>query len=1023
LLLILCSLSFPGEALNGAELTTLQRLRGSFPSLQQVSVIDEFDDDTGQYGGSWVKPLEETCRGGAGWDIHGVKCSSSGNIEALRFSNGWGLNTSTIPSLSLPYLQQIILSASAKYPLLNPSGFEALMSALPLGSIRALEIQLWPASTLFPSTLLPRFTALETLSIDVPIASVLPNMSTLTNLKQAKIRTGPLRMLWPSLSSYLGGSKTSLRELYTTAMFDDLSDFAQFVGLQKFNFSGKIPSAGPPQLSPLVLPPNLVALGIVNYPSLELNLSTTTLEQLTLEFPVATAFKLPNSLRRFKVHEFSGSPWIYAFPANLESLEISGVSPVAANFIPGAFDACTNLHTLSIYNVLNPTWDNFPSLSNTVLTSLVLDKVVSSVDFPPFERIICSVPGTYLTRLSFVDSKVEALPSCMGRFQALESLQILSDNLGFKPEFLENVTTPILRTLAINTRPWGNQLPWADWVAQFPNLENFSVFPPAPTNGLFPTQELSALSKLKSLKLFGLRLQGTLPSNWLTSFPNLEILDLRNQRLSGAIPDVGWSKLREVYLTRNLFTDFPNLQWPGAPELRYLDVSYNDLRSIPHDTIFERMPWLRQLMLNDNPNLGGPAPAFWAKADSRMRTIFASNTLLSGTIPPISNSRIRIVLFSDTQLCGSLPEVTRPTVIETLRLRNNHFEGSLPASWSSSLTITLSLSVYGNLLSGALPNQILAPDSAKTLEYLELSNNYFHGPLFNLSGYRQIKELSFDGANMNLNACAANPIFQPSEAATCRFNPGFGCGCTQYWSQCLNHTVACLAPGSPSPAPSTAPAPPVAPLKYVCEEPPGRAIPPPPPPPPPSPCAGSPPNTDFECIDGAWQSEGAINLPTLTIPSGSSVVTNGSLSIGQSLTFEGIGATLYVNGCIFFDNTEILVTLSEEDLKELEQKKGEIQITILQATESGCDGSSDLASLIINAQLKSKSCKKVKAVTNEDSNRETLSVTFRLDSSKCRIWWIVLASVLGGVVLIAAVIAILAATNSNVRKFFRPHAR
>lgn len=80
--------------------------------------------------------------------------------------------------------------------------------------------------------------------------------------------------------------------------------------------------------------------------------------------------------------------------------------------------------------------------------------------------------------------------------------------------------------------------------------------------------------------------------------------------------------------------------------------------------------------------------------------------------------------------------------------------------------------------------------------------------------------------------------------------------------------------------------------------------------------------------------------------------------------------------------------------------------------------------VIVVATTYPNSCKKLSANKSDNPFPGVLSVVLTVDSSKCsNLWWIILASVLGGVFFLAVGLAILVATNAKVGSVFRPFSK
>jgi hypothetical protein len=195
---------------------------------------------------------------------------------------------------------------------------------------------------------------------------------------------------------------------------------------------------------------------------------------------------------------------------------------------------------------------------------------------------------------------------------------------------------------------------------------------------------------------------------------------------------------------------------------------------------------------------------------------------------------------------------------------------------------------------------------------------------------------------------------------------------------------------------------------------------------PPVGCAGIPPATS-SCINGNWvilaaQLEQQLANNPNTVIEAPLVITGNftapSLRITKlSSSTGGDGSSrafIYSESCITLNTLQ--VELTDEDVKSVEEApKSKRDINLL---ESSCPPT---AVLSIEGQKPKQKCKKFEST--EARTNTNLSVTFRVNSSKCNVWWIVLASVLGGVALLLAIAFIIFKTvpkfRTKVQPFFK----
>lgn len=184
----------------------------------------------------------------------------------------------------------------------------------------------------------------------------------------------------------------------------------------------------------------------------------------------------------------------------------------------------------------------------------------------------------------------------------------------------------------------------------------------------------------------------------------------------------------------------------------------------------------------------------------------------------------------------------------------------------------------------------------------------------------------------------------------------------------------------------------------------------------PSSCTiATPPPPGFICVGNTWISNSSINTPTLTVPGGSvHVVINGSLST-STIIFGGLNSSLTINGCAN-NLTSVTIQVSDDDLKKFGSKEKLLQLISYASSNSSCRS---LTTTQLSVSVIGKSCRSLK-VTKVSSDG-SLSGLFKLDSSRCNTWWIVLVSVLGGVIVLGVILVVLLAIFvPSVRKTIRP---
>jgi hypothetical protein len=158
----------------------------------------------------------------------------------------------------------------------------------------------------------------------------------------------------------------------------------------------------------------------------------------------------------------------------------------------------------------------------------------------------------------------------------------------------------------------------------------------------------------------------------------------------------------------------------------------------------------------------------------------------------------------------------------------------------------------------------------------------------------------------------------------------------------------------------------------------------------------------FYCnaITGIWESNTTVtDVPVIIIST--PVVITGDLQITTgTITFSGLGSTVNVTGCVLGLGS-IVVEMTPEELQRILDSPDRSRLLVLSSCSTGTLTSVPLS---LKASPK-KNCQKVTATLESSQNQ--LFAVFRVNSSRCHRWWIILVSVIGGVVLISAVILVI----------------
>lgn len=173
-------------------------------------------------------------------------------------------------------------------------------------------------------------------------------------------------------------------------------------------------------------------------------------------------------------------------------------------------------------------------------------------------------------------------------------------------------------------------------------------------------------------------------------------------------------------------------------------------------------------------------------------------------------------------------------------------------------------------------------------------------------------------------------------------------------------------------------------------------------------CTGEPPSTDFFCIGGLWTTRGdGSNLDSVIITSATEI--DGSLTISGTLTIS-TQSSISVTECLSTGSIEIV-----QDNNDNTPSKELI------STGKQCPDISSTQITVKNTG-NTKKCKKTTASLSktETNGRLVYSAIFKTDDSDCKLWWIILASVLGGVVLLVIVAILLVSFVKPIRVKVRP---
>jgi hypothetical protein len=172
----------------------------------------------------------------------------------------------------------------------------------------------------------------------------------------------------------------------------------------------------------------------------------------------------------------------------------------------------------------------------------------------------------------------------------------------------------------------------------------------------------------------------------------------------------------------------------------------------------------------------------------------------------------------------------------------------------------------------------------------------------------------------------------------------------------------------------------------------------------------------------------------LTTSSDNPVEIDGDVEIEGDLTVDGAGSlivrlrtgegriqvpSLNVSGCANI-RSPITISASSEQVKQM-QKDDKQSSSPQRIVESSC--AQDESRLNDVVETKSpKGCRKLSSETSQTSSgsRSTLNVLFKVNGKSCNTWWIVLVSVLGGVIVLGLIFTIIYLSSSKLQQAIRP---
>lgn len=537
-------------------------------------------------------------------------------------------------------------------------------------------------------------------------------------------------------------------------------------------------------------------------------------------------------------------------------------------------------------------------------------------------------------------------------------------------------------------------------------------------------------SKLSVYSVHDSGFNGTLPVSFFKMMPNAGQIIIERNNLQGDIPATGNVMLSAFRASGNNFTSwssssFTNAAYPSS-------LSHIDLSSNLYLTRFFDDEWLQKLPLtfvnlNSLPSyIGGSQISTSSSSEWKqinMPSFFSPQMINPASSTATKTMQLSTLLLANTPVFGPLPawplSSTLPIIPSFATNFNYDFSsslayGPLPLVWQNASFASLALNNLRNL-SGSLLNWHIKSNT--TLQTLSLRNTSLTGPMIDLNLYPALTSLKLDGTQLDYCSAEFEPRITPTSTSgttlTCVLDET-ACPCLSSLYPLCSTNVNCSEWVPPiNTPPINAPNPPTSNT--------------PPPTPSPSSCPYPAPSSYFSCINGTWSYVGSVEEPTLVISPNSPIVISGNLSISDAITFKGINSSIIVSQCV--NATLIEIELTIQDVEEIFSKEGH-QLTILLLSSGSSSCASDLSQVQVSLNRDSDdlkgSCKRVSvrsSSSSSPSSGSSLSAIFTINKDKCNTWWIILASVIAGVVVIGVlVIALLAVFVPSFRAVIRPYS-
>ncbi|XP_037404313.1 probable leucine-rich repeat receptor-like protein kinase At5g49770 isoform X2 [Triticum dicoccoides] len=245
---------------------------------------------------------------------------------------------------------------------------------------------------------------------------------------------------------------------------------------------------------------------------------------------------------------------------------------------------------------------------------------------------------------------------------------------------------------------------------------------------------IGSLSNLQNLILVGCSFAGEIPKE-IGQLSKLIFLSLNFNRFTGRIPPSlgGLSKLYWFDLADNKLTgglpvfDGTNPGLDNLTNTKHFHFGGNQLSgTIPSQIFNSHMKLIHFLV--DNNNFSGSIPPTLGLLNVLEVLRFDNNKQLSGPVPTNINNLTKLaeLHLENNRLTGPLPDLTGMTALSFVDMSNNTFNASDAPAWFTTLPSLTSLYLENLQIGGQLPQELFALSAIQTLK---LRGNHFNGTL------------------------------------------------------------------------------------------------------------------------------------------------------------------------------------------------------------------------------------------------------------------------------------------------------